>query len=149
MDVNGMGMEPDPGLAELTSRIRGGQRELEELRRRAEQGDGKDLEAVARRFEALFLNFLIQQMWDTLGDEGLFGDVPGRQVYDGLLVNTLADYLADHGGIGMAKTLTERLKEAEKAYRAAAGTAAPPAAEEAAPRPSGPEEAPGAAEGTH
>ena len=148
MDVKGV-MDPDPGLRELTSRIRGQEKELEALRRRAAEGDGKDLEKVARRFEALFLNFLIKQMWDTLGKSGLFGDVPGRQVYDGLLVNTLADYLADHGGIGMAETITSRLKEAEKAYREACGKEALPVPEKSDSGTASPVQSSGVGKGTH
>lgn len=125
MDMEGV----DPRLSALAAQMKGRAREVEDLRRMAKDG-GANVEEAARRFEAMFLNFLIKQMWETLGEDGLFGDAPGQQVYDGLLINTLSDYLADHGGIGMAESLASRLKAAAKAYEASreGGAGSPPAA---------------------
>ncbi len=97
----------------FTSSIQGEVQHLEQLAK----GGAKNLKAVAEKFEALFLGYLIKQMWASIGEKGLFGDSPGGHVYEGMITTMLSDHIAKQGGIGMADNLVARF-EAARAYEA-------------------------------
>lgn len=102
-----------------SSLVQAKQHEIEHL----QQGIGTDsndseLAEVAARFESVFLQFLIKQMWESVEKSDLLPEGPGRDLQEGMLTTMLADYLAEHGGLGIAKAMTTQLKTAAEAYRA-------------------------------
>jgi Rod binding domain-containing protein len=91
------------------------QNEIKGLEHLAE-GGAENLEDVAVKFEALLLNFLIKQMWETVEKSGLLPESPGRNIQEGLLTTMLSDFIAEHGGLGIADNLAGQLETAARAY---------------------------------
>lgn len=71
------------------------------------QQDGGGAEA-AQRFEELLATLLVKEMRKALPD-GLFGDGPGADVYEGWFDEHLGRSLARDGGLGLAETVRESL----------------------------------------
>ena len=77
--------------------------------------EGDPLKQVAREFEALFLSQLLSVMREGMGEEGLFEGTTGQDVYTSMMDQALAQALADRGGIGLAETLYQQLKDLDAA----------------------------------
>ncbi|MFH2000190.1 MAG: rod-binding protein [Planctomycetota bacterium] len=80
------------------------------------KGGAQNLEAVAEKFESVFLGFLIKQMWESVDKSELLPESGGQQIQDGMLTTMLADYLSQNGGIGIAKSMVRQMKEVAEAY---------------------------------
>jgi Rod binding domain-containing protein len=65
-------------------------------------------EQIAKDFESLLINKVLDQMKDTIGDWGFEKDGAGRQIY-GMFWFYLAQGLADTGGFGLYKDLYQSL----------------------------------------
>ncbi|MBU0753873.1 MAG: rod-binding protein [Planctomycetes bacterium] len=106
-----------PGTAAMDSTMaQSHQQEIKQLQKLA-GGGSENLEEVAAKFESIFLNFLIKQMWQTVEKSDLLPESPGRELHEGMMTTMLADYLAEHGGMGIAKAMVTQLKTAADAYR--------------------------------
>lgn len=106
-----------PGAAAMeTSLARTQQQEIKNLQQATGKGT-ENLEEVAAQFESIFLNFLIKQMWQTVEKSDLLPKGPGRDLQEGLMTSMLADYLAEHGGLGIAKAMVTQLDTAAQAYQ--------------------------------
>ncbi len=111
-----MSIDPiDPKIAADAALAFSGQNEVKELEALS-RGGAKNIEEISTRFESIFLNFLIKQMWESVERSGLLPDGPGKQIYDGFFTTMLSDFLAENGGIGIAKNMTAQLKNAADAY---------------------------------
>ena len=105
----------DPNVAPEAALAFTSKAEVERMQQLAKGGE-ENLEEVAQKFEAIFLGFLIKQMWESVDKSELLPEGPGRQIHEGLLITMLADHLAESGGIGIADSLTQQLKTAAAAY---------------------------------
>ncbi|MBI1748488.1 MAG: peptidoglycan DD-metalloendopeptidase family protein [Acidobacteria bacterium] len=70
----------------------------------------EDLQKAAREFEAIFVNYLIKTMQETVGSSELFGEGLGAESYRDMMFQELARRLTQSGGIGLARQLEERLQ---------------------------------------
>ncbi|MBN1554472.1 MAG: rod-binding protein [Phycisphaerae bacterium] len=79
-----------------------------EARFRALAGNAKptaeELKKVARDFEGVFLEKLLQEMQNTIPDSGMFSGAGMKQIKS-MFWSFLADQVAQNGGIGLAQSL--------------------------------------------
>jgi len=69
---------------------------------------------IARDFESLLINRLLEEMKNTIGDWGFDKDGPCRQI-QGIFWFNLAQELADNGGLGLWKDIYQFLNNTEQA----------------------------------
>ncbi|MHC4498829.1 MAG: hypothetical protein ACYS9T_09190 [Planctomycetota bacterium] len=70
-------------------------------------------EQIAKDFESIFLNKILDEMKNTIGDWGFERDGAGEQV-QGIFWLYMADHLADSGGFGLWKDICQFLDNSEK-----------------------------------
>ncbi len=80
---------------------------LEALKRQAREAPGASAPAVAREFEALFLNLVMQRMRDATPRDGLFNNEQTR-LMQSLLDSQLAQAMATRG-VGLAAALLAQM----------------------------------------
>jgi len=76
----------------------------------AKGDDVKKVEELARDFEGVLLNKLMDEMQKTIPDSGLLSS-PATKQMKGMFWMFLSQSLADNGGIGLAKQLTQDFKK--------------------------------------
>ena len=79
------------------------------LPRVAKGDDVKKVEKLAKDFEGVLLNKLMDEMQKTIPDSGLLSS-PATKQMKGMFWMFLSQSLADNGGIGLAKQLTRDFK---------------------------------------
>lgn len=70
--------------------------------RRLNAADPAEARKAAEGFEAVFLNQFVASMFDGTKTDGLFGGGQGEKMWQGFLVQHIADAFAARGGIGIA-----------------------------------------------
>lgn len=70
-----------------------------------------ELKKVSQDFEAIFLNMMIQAMWKTVPDSGMFEKNSQTKVYEGMMQSALSKDIASKGGLGIGKMLYEHLSK--------------------------------------
>ena len=81
---------------------------LAAIKRQAKSNDPAALKAVAKQFEALFLQMVLKSMRDATPKEGLF-DSDQTRLYESLLDQQMSQVLAAKGGTGLAKVIESQL----------------------------------------
>src|SRR5689334_22875452 len=81
---------------------------LAELKQSAAREDPKALSAAAVQFEALFIGMMLKSARDATGGAGIF-DSQQSQQYLELMDQQVALDLAQHGGFGFAKLITDQI----------------------------------------
>lgn len=115
-------------LAVAPAQAAGEQARLRALASGPKEHDRQDLSRVAREFEGVFLNILVQSMRSTVPESGLMGSGGATQVYRQLHDAELARALAGTGdGLGIARLLEEQFAD-QFAADEAGGDLEPPAA---------------------
>lgn len=82
---------------------------LAALRGEAKRGDKSSLEQVAREFEALFVNMMLDSARQSVIKGGLF-ESPALDSYTEMFDQQLSVSLSNSGGIGLAKTIVSQLE---------------------------------------
>jgi Rod binding domain-containing protein len=107
----------DPLLAPgLTASLAGNAPKLASLEERTR--------ATARDFEGLFLNSMLQQMFQNVGN-GPFGGGHAGAVWRSFLTDEYAKSIAKNGGVGIADHVYKSLMALQEAKPAAQTAAAP------------------------
>jgi len=74
----------------------------------------EDVRKAAEGFEAVFLNQFVASMFEGMKTDGLFGGGQGEKMWQGFLVQHIADAFAQRGGIGIADMVArEIIQESE------------------------------------
>lgn len=84
-------------------------------------GQAKNIDAAcdekkkqfAKDFESIFINKLLDEMKNTIGNWGSEKDGPAKQI-DGIFFSQLAQNLAGNGGIGMWKDIYKSLPDSQQ-----------------------------------
>ncbi len=79
------------------------------------------LRAVAKEFEALFLNYMLKVMRETIDDSGLTEKGAGASVYTELFDQEVSRSLAARGALGISDLLIQKLSGQSSAARPDAG----------------------------
>lgn len=82
---------------------------LADVRRLAKNNDPGAIKTVAQQFEGMFLNILLKSMRATVPQDGMF-DNQQTQMYTSLLDEQLAQEIATHHSLGLAKVLEQQLR---------------------------------------
>jgi Rod binding domain-containing protein len=70
---------------------------------------GKNIEAAARDFEAVFIGQMFEQMWSEIKTDGPMGGGSGERVFRSLMIQDIGRQLAAQGGIGLADVVKREL----------------------------------------
>jgi flagellar protein FlgJ len=84
---------------------------LANIRSQAGKDSPQALEAVAKQFEAIFLQMMLKSMRDASFGDSLFGSQQ-QDLYRDMFDKQLSVTLSQNNGIGLADTLVRQLKEA-------------------------------------
>lgn len=71
--------------------------------------DDQELEKACRNFESLFVNYMLQEMRETLPEESLFGGGQAEKIYTGMLDTEVSKNISQQRGIGLAKMIYEQM----------------------------------------
>jgi flagellar protein FlgJ len=75
----------------------------------ARNNDEKELKKACQEFEALMLNMIYKQMKATVIKSQLVEEEPGREIFESMLDEELAEQASKAGGIGLADSLYKQL----------------------------------------
>lgn len=81
---------PDPVRNELEGLLAGG------------GSDESRLAKAAEKLEGVFVSMLVETMRKTMSEDGLFGDMPGSDIYEGFFDRMMGESIAARGGLGVA-----------------------------------------------
>ena len=70
----------------------------------------ENLKKVCSQFEAIFLSYLFRQMKKTIPESGFLKEEFSSKIYEEEFYDTLAEKVAEAGGLGLAKILFNQLK---------------------------------------
>lgn len=76
-----------------------------------QQIKAEGVEGFAKMMESVLLQQLLQQMNKSLVSGSLFGSSPQAKIYQGMFTENFAKTLADSGGIGLAKIISQQLEQ--------------------------------------
>jgi flagellar protein FlgJ len=76
--------------------------------------DKKELEGVCRDFESIFVNYLMQQMRETIPEESMFGGGQAEKIYTGLLDTEVSKMISQQRGIGLAALMYAQMSAMDK-----------------------------------
>jgi flagellar protein FlgJ len=108
-------------------------KDLSRLRQSAQQKSPEALKAVARQFEALFLNMVMKSMRDATPQDGVF-DSQQSKMYTSMLDQQFSQNLASRG-VGLADVLIRQLSSQAPGQAVPGADAAAPAGQDPAPQP--------------
>ncbi len=73
----------------------------------------QQLQGACQQFEGYFLNLMFQEMRKTVPDSGLLGDQSDqRQIFTGMMDQTVADAMSKRGDLGISQMLYDQLAPA-------------------------------------
>lgn len=75
----------------------------------APKGDVRGIDKAARDFESVFVGQMLEQMWSEVPTDGPFGGGSGERVFRSLLIQSVGQQIADHGGIGLAASVKREM----------------------------------------
>ena len=67
------------------------------------------LQAACSEFESLFVSYMMQQMRETVPQDGLLQKSQAEKIYTGMLDNEIAKSISTGRGLGLAKAMYEQL----------------------------------------
>ena len=67
------------------------------------------LENACNEFEALFVKYMMQQMRETIPENGLIGQSQAQKIYTGMLDDEVAKSVSHGRGLGLAKAMYEQM----------------------------------------
>ncbi|MFQ5963007.1 MAG: rod-binding protein [Candidatus Scalinduaceae bacterium] len=70
-----------------------------------------EIEKATQDFEAILLNMLIQAMWKTIPESGLFEKNSSTQIYEGIIQSALSEEIARGGGLGIGKIIYQQISK--------------------------------------
>lgn len=71
--------------------------------------DNKDVDSIARDFEAVFISQMMEHMFAGEEANSYFGAGASGDIYKGFLMNEYGKSIANAGGIGIASTVKQEL----------------------------------------
>ncbi len=71
----------------------------------------EEIKKAAQAFEAYFISSLLKEMRKTVPEESFLRSGPGKEIYEALLDETLAEKMSERGGIGLTKLLVKKMTD--------------------------------------
>jgi flagellar protein FlgJ len=111
----GVSLNPASHLKELKSPAGSVDKSITGKNSPAADADGSKDQAKMKKacqdFEAVFLNYMLSQMRETVPKSGLTGNDPGESIYRGMMDEELSHQMAASGGMGLADMLYRQFTE--------------------------------------
>jgi Rod binding domain-containing protein len=76
-----------------------------------------DAARAGREFEQMFISQMMSQMFSGIKTDGMFGGGFGEEMFRSLQVDEYARALTQHGGVGIAASVTNELIRLQEASR--------------------------------
>ncbi|WP_068085693.1 rod-binding protein [Polycladidibacter stylochi] len=76
--------------------------------------DDKQLEVKAKEFEAVFINQMMQSIFQNLGEDSTLSAGKGSEIWRSMLVNQYAEQFTKNGGLGLTPTIRQQLLEIQE-----------------------------------
>ena len=70
-----------------------------------------EMKEATQDFEAIFLNMVIQAMWKTIPESGMFEKNSVTGIYEGIIKTALSEELAKDGGVGIGKMFYQQVSK--------------------------------------
>ena len=71
--------------------------------------DGKAAKKAAQDFESVFISQMLNQMYEGIPTDGLFGGGQGEAMFRSLMLDEYGKQIAAQGGIGIAASVSREL----------------------------------------
>lgn len=85
----------------------------EQLSRMEKQPKSEQIARAAEQFEGIFIRQILDEALKPMS-EGLFGgDMPGKGIYQSLMVDSLADGISKGGGLGLSHIIQLSMQGSE------------------------------------
>ncbi len=82
----------------------------DDIKNRQAEMERKKLKKACADFESLFVYYMFKTMRQTVPQSGFLGRVPGKDTYEMMLDQKMADEVAtQRGGIGLQKALLDQM----------------------------------------
>jgi flagellar protein FlgJ len=75
----------------------------------AQNDKAEQLKNACSEFESLFVNYMMQQMRQTVPENGLFGKSQAEKIYTGMMDSEIAKSVSHGRGLGLAKVMYEQM----------------------------------------
>ena len=75
----------------------------------------RDAREVAEQFETVFVNTMIQGMFEGIKSDGPFGGGHGEEIYRSMLNEQYAEAITARGGIGLADSIYREILSLQEA----------------------------------
>ncbi len=76
--------------------------------------DREKLKKACSDFEALFLARMLKVMRQSVPSSGLWGNSPGKEIYDSLMDQELGKRMAQREGLGLGKKISNQVLKTEE-----------------------------------
>ncbi|QZY55538.1 rod-binding protein [Crassaminicella profunda] len=73
--------------------------------------DEKKLMDACRQFESVFINMMMKNMRSTIHEDGIIEKSYGREIFEGMLDEKLAEEASKGNGMGLAKQMYDQLSK--------------------------------------
>jgi Rod binding domain-containing protein len=80
----------------------------------AAKGDLAAIRKTAQDFEAVFASQMMQQMFDSIHTDAMFGGGNGEDMFRPMLIDEYGKQIAKHGGLGIAEAVMHTLLSAQE-----------------------------------
>ena len=81
------------------------------LQNKADAMSSCKLKNAGQGFESIMVNMMIQAMWKTIPESGLFEKNSSSDIYEGVTLTALSDEIAKSGGFGIADMLYKQMSK--------------------------------------
>lgn len=75
------------------------------------------LKKVCADFESIFIYNMLQKMRKTVPQSGLLTEMQGKDTYNTMIYQKVAEDMAKNGGLGLQKVLFEQITATDKNFR--------------------------------
>jgi flagellar protein FlgJ len=76
--------------------------------------DDKKLMDACKQFETVFVNIMMKNMRNTIHEDGIIKKSNGREIFEGMLDEKLAEESSKGQGIGLAKSMYKQMAKYKK-----------------------------------
>lgn len=74
-----------------------------------ETRNDEELQKACRDFESIFVNYMMQQMRQTVNKSGLLGASRAEEIYTSMLDSEVSKQVSQEGGIGLAAMIYNQM----------------------------------------
>ena len=77
----------------------------------AKAKNDEDMQKTAKDFEAFFIAQMMEQMFQSIPTDGMFGGGNAEKIYRSMMINEYGKQIANNGGVGIADNVVRFMIE--------------------------------------